>query len=135
MKTGHHPKAKQKTRIARLLVTALRELIAGPRGGPPEQDGLKLVLMSATLDANLFCGYFGGIERCPLVHVEGRAHPINDYYLEDLLYATGVVRKELRRLISVTNNVGVRNFFGLRQATLILEVQSPWPNHSTSLWG
>ena len=76
------------------LVTALRELIAGPRGGPPEQDGLKLVLMSATLDANLFCGYFGGIERCPLVHVEGRAHPINDYYLEDLLYATGVVIEE-----------------------------------------
>eukprot|EP00897_Mesotaenium_endlicherianum_P008609 jgi/Mesen1/7777/ME000408S06884 len=37
-------------------------------GLPP----LKLILMSATLDATLFASYFGG---CPVVAAEGRTHP------------------------------------------------------------
>ncbi len=36
------------------------------RGGvPPPPAPLKVVLMSATLDAALFSGYFGGAARCP----------------------------------------------------------------------
>ena len=41
--------------------------------------------MSATLDAKLFGEYLGGPQRCPVTNVEGRTHPINAYFLEDLL--------------------------------------------------
>lgn len=42
--------------------------------------------MSATLDAQLFCSFFGG---APLVSVPGRTFPVTSYYLEDLLEETG----------------------------------------------
>jgi ATP-dependent RNA helicase DHX57 len=43
---------------------------------------LKLVLMSATLDAKIFSEYFGG---APVMNVEGRTFPVHDVYLEDIL--------------------------------------------------
>jgi HrpA-like RNA helicase len=42
--------------------------------------------MSATLDSELFCSYFGG---APLINVPGRTFPVAHYFLEDLLDATG----------------------------------------------
>ena len=40
---------------------------------------LKLVVMSATLDAELFCGYLGN---CPVVSAPGRTHPVEIIHLE-----------------------------------------------------
>ena len=48
---------------------------------------LKLVLMSATLNAELFQSYFGG-ESVPLLHIPGRAFPVESFYLEDALALT-----------------------------------------------
>ena len=45
----------------------------------------KIVLMSATLDAELFNRYFGG---APSVKFPGRAFPVTDLYLEDALELT-----------------------------------------------
>ena len=42
--------------------------------------------MSATLNAALFAGYFGG---CPVVEIPGRAHPVTALFLEDALQHTG----------------------------------------------
>ncbi|OAY64742.1 ATP-dependent RNA helicase Dhx29 [Ananas comosus] len=42
---------------------------------------LKVVLMSATLDASLFSRYFGG---CPVIRAEGRTHPVSTHFLEDV---------------------------------------------------
>ncbi|ESO96009.1 hypothetical protein LOTGIDRAFT_116243 [Lottia gigantea] len=41
---------------------------------------LRVVLMSATVDTSLFCDYF---DNCQVVEVYGRAHPVQDYFLED----------------------------------------------------
>ncbi|XP_050389474.1 ATP-dependent RNA helicase A isoform X3 [Patella vulgata] len=41
---------------------------------------LRVVLMSATVDTSLFAEYFGN---CDVVEVYGRAHPVQDYFLED----------------------------------------------------
>jgi hypothetical protein len=41
--------------------------------------------MSATLDSELFCSFFGG---APLVNVPGRTYPVATYFLEDLYDAT-----------------------------------------------
>ena len=49
---------------------------------------LKLILMSATLDGNLFLDYFGGKSKVGLVHIEGRTFPVTDYYLDDVVRFT-----------------------------------------------
>ncbi|TPX37466.1 hypothetical protein SmJEL517_g00761 [Synchytrium microbalum] len=50
---------------------------------------LKLVLMSATLNAQLFQTYFG--ESVPLLHIPGRTFPVEVSYLEDALALTNYV--------------------------------------------
>jgi ATP-dependent RNA helicase DHX29 len=47
--------------------------------------------MSATLDSELFCSFFGG---APFLSIPGRTFPVNQYYLEDALDATGYVVEE-----------------------------------------
>jgi len=60
------------------LLLILKQLLPG-------HPWLKLVLMSATLDAEVFSRYFGGPQRCPVLTVEGRTFPVAQYYLEDIL--------------------------------------------------
>ena len=50
---------------------------------------LKLVLMSATLDAAVFEGYFNGSSTVGKVEIEGRTHPVQDIYLDEILQMTG----------------------------------------------
>lgn len=43
---------------------------------------IKLVLMSATLNAELFADYFGG---APVLHIPGRTFPVKTFFLEDAI--------------------------------------------------
>ncbi|KAI1260499.1 P-loop containing nucleoside triphosphate hydrolase protein [Xylariaceae sp. FL1019] len=54
-----------------------------------KRKDLKLVLMSATLDAAAFKGYFTseGLD-VGLVEIAGRTYPVEDYYLEDIIHMT-----------------------------------------------
>jgi HrpA-like RNA helicase len=52
---------------------------------------LKLILMSATMNADSFSNYFGG---CPVVSISGRAFPVEENRLEDILELTGYKVKE-----------------------------------------
>ena len=61
------------------LLVVLRDLL-------PRRPDLKLVLMSATLNAELFAGYFGG---APMAHIPGFTFPVQEYFLEDVLEASG----------------------------------------------
>ncbi|CEP60416.1 RNA helicase LALA0_S01e10396g [Lachancea lanzarotensis] len=58
-----------------LIVILLKNL----RGKVP---GLKIVLMSATVNVDVFTNYFRNMRSC---HIEGRTFPIQDYFLEDIL--------------------------------------------------
>ena len=60
------------------LLIILRELLN-------RRKSLKLVLMSATLNAEAFSSYFGG---CAIISIPGRAHPVKEYRLEDVLALT-----------------------------------------------
>ncbi|KAI3497504.1 hypothetical protein L1887_40163 [Cichorium endivia] len=42
---------------------------------------LKVILMSATVDSQLFSHYFNN---CPVIHAQGRTHPVTTYFLEDI---------------------------------------------------
>jgi ATP-dependent RNA helicase DHX57 len=52
---------------------------------------LKVILMSATLDSNLFSSFFGG---APVLNVPGRTFPVATYHLEDLLEGTNHIIEE-----------------------------------------
>lgn len=43
---------------------------------------LKVILMSATLNANLFSNYFGKV---PVIEIPGRTFPVTQYFLEDVI--------------------------------------------------
>ncbi|XP_056211943.1 ATP-dependent RNA helicase A isoform X5 [Falco biarmicus] len=46
---------------------------------------IRVILMSATIDTNMFCEYFFN---CPIVEVFGRTFPVQDYFLEDCIQMT-----------------------------------------------
>ncbi|KAF8108374.1 hypothetical protein N665_0109s0002 [Sinapis alba] len=48
----------------------------------PRRPELKLILMSATLDAELFSSYFGG---AGVIHIPGFTYPVHSYFLEHIL--------------------------------------------------
>ncbi|KAE8388656.1 P-loop containing nucleoside triphosphate hydrolase protein [Aspergillus alliaceus] len=50
---------------------------------------IKVILMSATLDAEIFINYFGGRKNVGLVNIPGRTFPVEDYYLDDVIRHTG----------------------------------------------
>jgi ATP-dependent RNA helicase DHX57 len=58
---------------------------------------LRLILMSATLDSNLFLDYFGGRSKVGLVHIEGRTFPVTDYYLDDVVRFTKAGHSSMTR--------------------------------------
>lgn len=49
---------------------------------------LKVVLMSATLDAGVFAEYFSSFSTAR-IEIQGRTYPVEDYYLDDVIRLTG----------------------------------------------
>ncbi|XP_060531487.1 putative ATP-dependent RNA helicase DHX57 [Cylas formicarius] len=66
------------------LLLVLKELL-------PVRPDLKIVLMSATLNATVFSDYFGEI---PIVNIPGRTFPVEQYFLEDILETIGYVLED-----------------------------------------
>ncbi|KAF2633048.1 P-loop containing nucleoside triphosphate hydrolase protein [Macroventuria anomochaeta] len=50
---------------------------------------LKVILMSATLDADVFEAYFKDVGPVGRVEIAGRTHPVTDYYIDDVMHFTG----------------------------------------------
>ncbi|KAL0344834.1 UNVERIFIED_CONTAM: DExH-box ATP-dependent RNA helicase DExH1 [Sesamum radiatum] len=51
----------------------------------PRRPDLRLILMSATINADLFSKYFGN---APTIHIPGFTFPVEEFYLEDVLEKT-----------------------------------------------
>ncbi|GBG33120.1 ATP-dependent RNA helicase [Hondaea fermentalgiana] len=66
------------------LIVILRDLLA-------RRKDLRVVLMSATLDADMFAKYFETAfeSKVPVLHIPGRTFPVEALYLEDAVEATG----------------------------------------------
>ena len=75
----------ERDRFCDFLLIALKEALLKHRS-------LKLVLMSATLDVNIFVKYFS---KCAVINVLSRAFDVDVYYLEDILKITGYMTKEM----------------------------------------
>ncbi|XP_050381140.1 DExH-box ATP-dependent RNA helicase DExH6-like [Argentina anserina] len=65
----------ERDRYADFMLAILRDLL-------PSYPHLRLILMSATVDAERFSQYFGG---CPVIRVPGFTYPVKTFYLEDVL--------------------------------------------------
>ncbi|KAF8390072.1 hypothetical protein HHK36_024593 [Tetracentron sinense] len=61
------------------LLIVLKDLL-------PRRPELRLILMSATLNAELFSSYFGG---APMIHIPGFTYPVRTHFLENVLEMTG----------------------------------------------
>ncbi|KAK9278678.1 hypothetical protein L1049_028252 [Liquidambar formosana] len=61
------------------LLVVLKDLL-------PRRPELRLILMSATLNAELFSSYFGG---APMIHIPGFTYPVRTHFLENVLEMTG----------------------------------------------
>ncbi|XP_022738785.1 DExH-box ATP-dependent RNA helicase DExH3-like isoform X2 [Durio zibethinus] len=61
------------------LLIVLKDLL-------PRRPELRLILMSATLNAELFSSYFGG---APTIHIPGFTYPVRAHFLENILEMTG----------------------------------------------
>ncbi|KAJ6349820.1 hypothetical protein OIU78_006088 [Salix suchowensis] len=61
------------------LLIVLKDLL-------PRRQDLRLILMSATLNAELFSSYYGG---APTIHIPGFTYPVRAQFLEDVLELTG----------------------------------------------
>lgn len=64
------------------LLVLLRDVLS-------KRKELKVILMSATLDAGVFEQYFSRGSSVGKVEIQGRTFPVDDYYLDDVLRQTG----------------------------------------------
>ncbi|GAV06141.1 hypothetical protein RvY_16172 [Ramazzottius varieornatus] len=84
---------------------------------------LKIVLMSATMNAEKFCAYF---DDCPMVHIAGFTFPVQQLFLEDILALTNYVpqdNKIMKRPPKRQNDPEWNNFMlSLRKKNLTRKV-------------
>ncbi|XP_076053319.1 3'-5' RNA helicase YTHDC2-like isoform X3 [Oratosquilla oratoria] len=60
----------------------------------PKFRHLKLILMSAALDVNLYAKYFNN---CPVIDIPGKCYPVKEYFLEDVLKLTNYMTPSMQR--------------------------------------
>lgn len=70
---------------------------------------IKVILMSATLDADIFINYFGGRQNVGLVNIPGRTFPVEDYYMDDIVRDTGFSSELTERDFDDDSAVGITN--------------------------
>lgn len=77
-------------------------LMIAVRNALKQNIGLKIVLMSATLDSSQFSDYFG---KCPIIHVPGRLFNIEVLYLDQILMETGYNTEEVYQVTNLRQEI------------------------------
>lgn len=80
----------ERDRYSDFMLAIIRDVL-------PSYPHLRLILMSATIDAERFSKYFGG---CPVIRVPGFTYPVKSFYLEDVL---SVVRSTKNNHLTCTD--------------------------------
>ncbi|XP_054841159.1 putative ATP-dependent RNA helicase DHX57 isoform X2 [Eublepharis macularius] len=71
----------ERTEESDFLLLILKDMMA-------QRPDLRIILMSATLNAELFSQYFNS---CPVVNIPGRTFPVDQFFLEDAIAETRYV--------------------------------------------
>ncbi|KAG0494394.1 hypothetical protein HPP92_005388 [Vanilla planifolia] len=116
----------ERSLLGDFLLTILKNIIKRQSLCNRSRSKLKVILMSATVDSNLFSRYFGN---SPIIKVEGRTHPVSVVYLEDI-YEKLEYRIPLDSMVSgafLNNNRGrklAKSFVDKRKAKRDLVISS-----------
>ncbi|XP_045500941.1 3'-5' RNA helicase YTHDC2-like [Colias croceus] len=78
----------ERDKFSDFLLIALRDALARIKD-------LKVILMSATMDTQIFSRYFNS---CPVITIPGRLHDVQRYYLEDVLKLTKYSNKKMAKV-------------------------------------
>ncbi|OJD13142.1 hypothetical protein AJ78_06365 [Emergomyces pasteurianus Ep9510] len=96
MQTGGQDVVSSLADVSHVVVDEVHErsldtdfLLALLRNVLRHRKDLKLILMSATLDADIFTRYFGGDGNVGRVNISGRTFPVEDLYIDDVVRRTG----------------------------------------------
>lgn len=81
--------------VTDFLLAVVREILV-------KRPKLRVILMSATVNTEIFSSYFNN---CPVLHISGKTFPIETLYLEDVLYQLDF-RVRSKRLASTSNETG-----------------------------
>ncbi|XP_054976851.1 putative ATP-dependent RNA helicase DHX57 [Sorex araneus] len=74
----------ERTEESDFLLLVLKDIVL-------QRPGLQVILMSATLNAELFSEYFSS---CPVVTIPGRTFPVDQFFLEDAIAVTRYVLQD-----------------------------------------
>ncbi|XP_054033244.1 putative ATP-dependent RNA helicase DHX57 [Dryobates pubescens] len=74
----------ERTEESDFLLLVLKDLLA-------QRPDLRIILMSATLNAELFSQYF---HSCPVISIPGRTFPVDQFFLEDVIAMTRYVLED-----------------------------------------
>ncbi|KAK9511664.1 hypothetical protein O3M35_000283 [Rhynocoris fuscipes] len=75
-----------------------------------KRNDLKILLMSATLNSELFCRYFPG---APVIHIPGRTFPVEQLFLEDIIMRINYVLEEYSQYSRKVNKSNSRDLENL----------------------
>ncbi|XP_065345049.1 putative ATP-dependent RNA helicase DHX57 [Cloeon dipterum] len=107
------------------LLMILRDLL-------PKRPDLKIVLMSATLNADLFSQYFGQV---PVIEIPGRTFPVEQLFLEDTLAKIGYTvdeHSQYARHVKLNNLSDIRELDTAGSDDLELELSIVGDNFSAA---
>ncbi|XP_067667138.1 3'-5' RNA helicase YTHDC2-like isoform X1 [Haliotis asinina] len=77
----------ERDRISDFLLAVVKDLLH-------KYKNLRLILMSAALNTEMFIKYFSG---CPVAYVPGTLFPVEEHFLEDVLKWTGYTNKKMEK--------------------------------------
>ena len=95
-----------------LLLIILRDVLK-------QRKDLKVILMSATLDAGVFEAYFKGLSNVGMIEIQGRTFPVEDYYLDDVVRLIGMENaQDYEPMGSFIQGLGLRINYDLIASTV-----------------
>lgn len=92
----------ERDRQTDFLLTCLRDI-------RPQFPNLRLIIMGADMNDELFSSYFGGEQESPTINVEGRLHPVETYFLEDVLDMLHYENNDMRATKNEDTHTSVYN--------------------------
>ncbi|PPE01629.1 hypothetical protein GOBAR_DD01346 [Gossypium barbadense] len=107
------------------LLIILRDLL-------PRRPDLRLILMSATINADLFSKYFGN---APTIHIPGLTFPVAELFLEDVLQKTRYISNENLTIIKAIHEGGGKvqpNQTSVVNVLPDVDIDSEYKNYSAS---
>ncbi|XP_061172936.1 3'-5' RNA helicase YTHDC2-like isoform X2 [Saccostrea echinata] len=85
----------ERDRFSDFLLTAIRDEL-------PKYQQMKLILMSASMNVDLFIRYFNN---CPVLRFPGSLFDVEEHFLEDVLKWTGYTNKKMEKLKKSQSNL------------------------------